>query len=98
MLLFGEFSLRTEILTEMISEQVYDFFELPTNGQETIKNVFLFLAITFTSIGLLFLLIARLTRMVLKRNRYIYKLILISVDIEMEQAKALKENTPNNTI
>jgi hypothetical protein len=83
---------QSNLFSADLSEKVYELFRIPKDAQESIENLLFFLGIVCTSIGLLFLLIARLTRMLLKRNRHIWQTWLIKTDLE--EAAEKKANDP----
>ena len=89
---FCEFYLQSNLLSDELSEELYEFFNIPERARASIENLLLFMGIICTATGLLFLLIARLTRMLLKRNRHIWETWLMKTDLE--EAAEKKANDP----
>lgn len=68
--------LQSNFLSDYVGDKIYEILELPTQGREALSELLLGLGVFLTTFGLLFLLIARLTRMILKRNAFILELVI----------------------
>lgn len=89
-ILLIEAAFRSDIAQALFWDNIYTIFELKKESHETMRNIFLFLGVTCMTVSGLFLLIARLTRMILRRNGYLLNLVIIKDDLE-EAAKQESE-------
>ena len=89
-----EAAFRSNIAQAMFWDNIYTIFEFEEENQETMRNIFLFLGVACMAFSGLFLLIARLTRMVLKRNKYLLNLVIIKDELEeATKQEELKQET-----
>ncbi len=60
----------SQIQAEFFNEWMHDLYDIPLIHNRVTTNLILFAGIAATAMGILFLFISRLTRMILKRNRH----------------------------